>query len=318
MVPVRVGHAYIVACPKCPRCRRCPNASTPSWPGPPSPGRPARLLVPQDVRPGARRALRAHAPLGRPTGQVPGLGVRGRQPDGPASVPGGPARYRGAAQEDEAPWRRWPGSPSPRRRAALDQSACLVREFGTQRKASWWVLAPGDEGPLAGLGPEPGSDGVRRVHPHQRLAAASHDRPARPARRGGHRTGLGRRHPAPGQAVAVRLVALVDAPHSAKRCWPQPPTSWPRRSSSSAAARAGCRSRSWAAASRCTADSASRARRRAATRSSGCRSSPTKWRTARPARRAARCWPTAACPSCSSSRRTRAARTVASSAGAPR
>jgi len=32
-----------------------------------------------------------------------------------------------------------------------------VREFGTQRKASWWVLAPGDEGPLAGLGPEVGS-----------------------------------------------------------------------------------------------------------------------------------------------------------------
>jgi formamidopyrimidine-DNA glycosylase len=34
----------------------------------------------------------------------------------------------------------------------------LVREYGTQRKASWWVLAPEDEGPLAGLGPEPGSD----------------------------------------------------------------------------------------------------------------------------------------------------------------
>ena len=35
--------------------------------------------------------------------------------------------------------------------------AVLVREYGTQRKASWWMLAPGDEGPLAGLGPEPGS-----------------------------------------------------------------------------------------------------------------------------------------------------------------
>lgn len=34
----------------------------------------------------------------------------------------------------------------------------LVREYGTQRKASWWVLAPGEEGPLAGLGPEPGSE----------------------------------------------------------------------------------------------------------------------------------------------------------------
>jgi formamidopyrimidine-DNA glycosylase len=44
--------------------------------------------------------------------------------------------------------------------AGLDSSGIgvLVREHGTQRKASWWVLGPGDEGPLAGLGPEPGSD----------------------------------------------------------------------------------------------------------------------------------------------------------------
>jgi formamidopyrimidine-DNA glycosylase len=34
----------------------------------------------------------------------------------------------------------------------------LVREYGTQRKASWWVLASGDDGPLEGLGPEPDSD----------------------------------------------------------------------------------------------------------------------------------------------------------------
>jgi formamidopyrimidine-DNA glycosylase len=34
----------------------------------------------------------------------------------------------------------------------------LVREHGTHRKVSWWVLAPGDDGPLAGLGPEPGSE----------------------------------------------------------------------------------------------------------------------------------------------------------------
>jgi formamidopyrimidine-DNA glycosylase len=31
----------------------------------------------------------------------------------------------------------------------------LIREFGTQRKAGWWVLAEGDEGPLDVLGPEP-------------------------------------------------------------------------------------------------------------------------------------------------------------------
>jgi formamidopyrimidine-DNA glycosylase len=33
----------------------------------------------------------------------------------------------------------------------------LVKEFGTERKAGWWVLAPGDDGPLERLGPEPGT-----------------------------------------------------------------------------------------------------------------------------------------------------------------
>jgi formamidopyrimidine-DNA glycosylase len=36
--------------------------------------------------------------------------------------------------------------------------AVLVREFGTERKAGWWVLGPGDDGPLAKLGPEVTSD----------------------------------------------------------------------------------------------------------------------------------------------------------------
>jgi formamidopyrimidine-DNA glycosylase len=40
---------------------------------------------------------------------------------------------------------------------AAGERAVLVREYGTQRKASWWVLAPGDDGPLEGLGPEPDS-----------------------------------------------------------------------------------------------------------------------------------------------------------------
>ena len=34
----------------------------------------------------------------------------------------------------------------------------LVKEFGTERKAAWWVVERGDLGPLDGLGPEPYSD----------------------------------------------------------------------------------------------------------------------------------------------------------------
>jgi len=55
-----------------------------------------------------------------------------------------------------------------------DRPTILVKEFGTQRKSGWWVLAAGDDGPLANLGPEaltPEADAVlrtstdnRRVH----------------------------------------------------------------------------------------------------------------------------------------------------------
>ena len=55
-----------------------------------------------------------------------------------------------------------------------DGSAVLVREFGSQRKAGWWVLGPGEDGPLASLGPEPDDEGFaeflttsdsnRRIH----------------------------------------------------------------------------------------------------------------------------------------------------------
>jgi formamidopyrimidine-DNA glycosylase len=34
----------------------------------------------------------------------------------------------------------------------------LVKEYGTERKAGWWVLRAGEEGPLEKLGPEPFSD----------------------------------------------------------------------------------------------------------------------------------------------------------------
>ncbi|MBW3580557.1 MAG: hypothetical protein KY447_08815 [Actinobacteria bacterium] len=36
--------------------------------------------------------------------------------------------------------------------------AVLVKEFGTERKAGWWVLAEDDEGPLTRLGPDADTD----------------------------------------------------------------------------------------------------------------------------------------------------------------
>jgi formamidopyrimidine-DNA glycosylase len=55
-----------------------------------------------------------------------------------------------------------------------DRPSVLLKEFGKERKAGWWVLAPGDDGPLEKLGPEVLSDGFaewvretddsRRVH----------------------------------------------------------------------------------------------------------------------------------------------------------
>ena len=55
-----------------------------------------------------------------------------------------------------------------------DHPSILVKEFGTERKAGWWVIGAGDDGPLERLGPEPGtaafaelvttSEDGRRVH----------------------------------------------------------------------------------------------------------------------------------------------------------
>ncbi len=71
-----------------------------------------------------------------------------------------------------------PKSTKPRgcvlRIRATDRPSVLLKEFGKERKAGWWVLAPGDDGPLAKLGPEVLSeefatwvretDDTRRVH----------------------------------------------------------------------------------------------------------------------------------------------------------
>lgn len=40
--------------------------------------------------------------------------------------------------------------------------ALLVKEFGTERKAGWWILPVGEAGPLASLGPEPDDEAFER------------------------------------------------------------------------------------------------------------------------------------------------------------
>jgi formamidopyrimidine-DNA glycosylase len=39
-----------------------------------------------------------------------------------------------------------------------ERPSVLVKEFGSQRKAAWWVVGADDLGPLGGLGPEPHSE----------------------------------------------------------------------------------------------------------------------------------------------------------------
>ncbi|HEU5480942.1 MAG TPA: DNA-formamidopyrimidine glycosylase family protein [Candidatus Tumulicola sp.] len=63
----------------------------------------------------------------------------------------------GRVDFEEPPKRTKPKGAVARWRFS-DGRAVLLREHGTERKAGWWVLAPGDDGPLEGLGPEALSD----------------------------------------------------------------------------------------------------------------------------------------------------------------
>ncbi|TMK20780.1 MAG: hypothetical protein E6G65_06160 [Actinobacteria bacterium] len=81
---------------------------------------------------------------------------------------------QGGRVDVEAP----PKSTKPRgsvvRLRFEERPSFLVKEFGTQRKSGWWILAAGDDGPLAKLGPEAlspeaealllSSTDTRRVH----------------------------------------------------------------------------------------------------------------------------------------------------------
>jgi len=48
-------------------------------------------------------------------------------------------------------------------RFRIEDAGLLIREHGTERRAGLWVLAAGDEGPLAALGPEPFDEGYRSL-----------------------------------------------------------------------------------------------------------------------------------------------------------
>ena len=255
VVPVRVGHAYIVACPNCPRCRRCPSASTRCLAGltlrradllgfsslktyDPSPdslkgrrllsvGRRAKYLV-WEFEGGTRIVLHL-SQAGRVDVEDPPKKTKPR---------GSVARFVFGSGD-----------------AGLDGPgvAVLVREHGTQRKASWWVLAPGRRGPAGRPRPRAGQRGVRRLHPHQRLPAAPHHRPARPARRLGHRARAGATTSCTGPSSRPSPRCARSPASNARPCSPRRPRCWPRRSSWSGGVRVASRRPSSAGGSRCTA-----------------------------------------------------------------
>jgi formamidopyrimidine-DNA glycosylase len=81
---------------------------------------------------------------------------------------------QGGRVDVEAPPKRTKPKGSVVRFFFEGRPSILIKEYGTQRKAGWWTLAQGDDGPLERLGPDPysaefeelilGSDDGRRVH----------------------------------------------------------------------------------------------------------------------------------------------------------
>jgi formamidopyrimidine-DNA glycosylase len=69
----------------------------------------------------------------------------------------------GRVDVEDPPKSTKPRGAVVRLRFGDDRPSVLVKEFGRERKAGWWVLAAGDDGPLAKLGPEPDEDAFERL-----------------------------------------------------------------------------------------------------------------------------------------------------------
>ena len=170
-----------------------------------------------------------------------------------------------------------------------------MQEHGTQRKAGWWVLDPGDEGPLGTLGPEPDDpefaalflegDSNRQVHT---LLRDQHF--VSGVGRGYADDALNRAKLSPFSPLR-NLTPAERAP----RWWMRSARCWPRPSNVSAQEPERSPSRAWASGSSsttapanhvCTVPSPFRA----------CDSSRTRSSTARGARPRARSWLTGDCP----------------------
>ncbi len=152
MVPVRIGHANIVAVPELPEMQALAERLDLALAG--------HILERADML--SFSSLKTFDP---PTEALHGrtlLGVERRAKYLIWSFDGGLRLLLHLSQagrvDVERPVKKTKGKGAVVRLVFDDEVGVLVREYGTQRKASWWVLAESDDGPLAGLGPEPGTD----------------------------------------------------------------------------------------------------------------------------------------------------------------
>ena len=224
----------------------------------------------------------------RAPGEVPDLRAGRRQPAPAAPLPGRAARHRGAAEEDAPQGRRGadPVRQRPRAPAARARHRTQGRVVGA-RPGRRRTAGPPRTGARVGR--------VRRADPPREGQAPHPHDPARPAHRRGDRARLRRRRAAPRPRVSRTRRSdrcpTSSAPSCSTRFAPRSPT----RSRGSGNGPVGCPSRASASGSGCTTVPGRRARN-VATGCAGCRTSPTRSRTARSARPAARCSPTAASP----------------------